>query len=207
VNAATDLTVLTIHHAPSRAGTCLPKPIKSDPRIHAHLYIAKGLAARFLPLVGGQRDFDDLVAVGLEALWRACESFEEDGGAAFPTFANTCVFNALVHEQLKCWRLRRRTSIAKFNIHESEDDDSPFVALVSSTPTPERAYAALEIARAVLSAARGRNRQIVQCVLDGDTLTDAGAEVGLSKERARQVFETACDVVQRRVERKEKRLA
>jgi hypothetical protein len=44
----------------------------------------------------------------------------------------------------------------------------------------------------------------VQSVLDGDTLADAGAEVDLSRESARVIFENACRVVRARVKRKER---
>ena len=204
--AAHSLTALSTHHVTCPvSGSRLPKPVQADPRIHEHQHIARHLAQRFVRRMAGQRDFDELFSVAMEGLWKACLKYSAERGAEFASYANTCIYNELEHEQRFVWSQCRRVWLRKIPIDTEDDWESS--ELASSMPSPERAYAAIELARAVLKCTSQRNRRVVQCVLDGDTLADAGAEANVGKERARQIFDDACRIVRERNGRREKRLA
>lgn len=183
-------------------GSFLPSS-KADPRLTEYRNIAQHLANRFTTLVGGQLDYDDLFSVAMLALWQATLDYRENEHAEFSTFAYRCVFNALSHEQQRVWRARRRTWMKARSLDADEAERS--LALTSSLPTPEQAYATVEAARAVLGATKPKNHPLVMALLQGGSLQDAADTRGLSREQARMIFKNACTKTRRQVARKERR--
>lgn len=203
--AATSHPTLSTHHVTCPvSGSRLPKHVKADPRMLEHQHIARQLAQRFVRRMAGQRDFDELFAIAMEGLWKACLQYDAARGAAFASYANTCIYNELEHEQRFVWSQCRRGWLRKATI--DTDDDWESSALVSALPSPERAYAAFELAEAVLNSTSPRNRRVLRAVLEDATLGDAGAEADMCGERVRQLFRDACSIVRERVLRREKRL-
>jgi RNA polymerase sigma factor (sigma-70 family) len=185
-------------------GTPLPRPVQADPRIAEYTPLAKAMAHKFLPRMGGLLTIDDLVSVGLVAIWRATERYDAAEGMTFGSYANMCVHHALEQEQLKVWRKGRRAWLKQTSIHADGDDDLG-IDLPSPLPNPERAYAAFELATAVVNAAANeRDRVLVRQLCLGDTLAEVGKEAGLSRERARMIHERALRIVRTRIERKER---
>jgi hypothetical protein len=101
------------------------------------------------------------------------------------------------------WNEQRRAWLQQDSIHPQNDDDRG-IQLTSSWPDPERAYSAFEIATAVVEAGNERDRDLLRQLILGETLVDAGGDLGLSRERVRQIQENAFRVVRRSVERKER---
>ncbi len=183
-------------------GPFLPIP-QVDPRIREYRNVACYLARRFVPFVHGQLDFDDLHSIALTALWRATRDFRETEGVSFNTYAYRCISNALEHEQQRVHRARRRTWLRSRVLDMDQQERSS--AFASADPTPEKAYASLETARAVLDAAKPKNRAVVAVLLEGGSLQEAADVRGITREQARNIFKGACEHVRRGVSRNERR--
>lgn len=183
------------------AGMPLPRPVPHDPRITEYTPLAKAMAHKFLPRMGGLHTIDDLVSIGLVALWKATEKYDPAEGMAFGSYANMLVHHALEQEQLKVWRNGRRAWLKQTSIHATDDDDLG-IDLPSPLPNPEQAYAAFELATAVIGAGREKERGLLRLLCLGETLADAGKESGVSKQRAQKIQDQAFGVVRKRIERK-----
>lgn len=185
------------------AGMPLPRPVPHDPRITEYTPLAKALAHKFLPRMGGLHTIDDLVSIGLVALWKATEKYDPAEGMAFGSYANMCVHHALEQEQLKVWRNGRRAWLKQTSIHPTDDDDLG-IDLPSPLPNPEQAYSAFQLATAIVAAGKDRDRGVLRLLCLGETLSDAGEERGLSRERTRQIHARAVRIARTRIERKER---
>lgn len=185
-------------------GKPLPRPAQADPRIVEYTPLAKALAHKFLPRMGGLLTIDDLVSVGLVALWRATQKYDAAEGMAFGSYANMLVHHALEQEQLKVWRMGRRGWLRQASIHPTDDDDLG-IDLPSPLPNPEQAYSAFELASAVIGAGKERDRGLLRQLCLGESLVDAGRDAGVSKQRAQKIQDQAFSVVRKRIERKETR--
>lgn len=186
----------------SQGTAYLPAP-KPDPRIAEHLPLARSIARKFLPNMGGMLDLDDLVSVALQAMWEATPSFDDKRGVKFGQFARSCMRLALRRQQRDVWNKQRRVWLEQTSIHP-DGDDYRGIELVTGWPDPERAYSTYELATAVLNTTTGRDRQLIRQLFLGDTLADAGKDAGVSRERARCIQEQAFRIAKRRVGRSHK---
>jgi len=187
------------------AGPQLPRPIQADPRIAAHLPLARAMACKFLPRMGGMLELDDLVSVALTAVWVAAPDFDKARGVTFGQFARKCIWNALRRHQRDIWKQQRRAWLQQVSIHPQSDEERG-IELPTTWPDPERAYAAFQIATQVVEAGNERDRELLRQLLLGETLVDAGNDAGISKQRAHEIQERAFRIVRKRVERKERRV-
>ncbi len=186
-------------------GMTLPRPVAADPRLAEHLPLAKAMARKFLPRMGGLLELEDLVSIGLTAMWVAAPEFDEARGTTFGQFAQRCIWSALRNQQREIWKEHRRGWLRQESIHPKDDDDRG-TQLATTIPDPERAYSHLEIACAVMDTATGRDRELLRQLCLGETLADAGKDAGLSRERTRQIQERAWRIVRERTQRAEAKL-
>jgi RNA polymerase sigma factor (sigma-70 family) len=186
-------------------GMPLPRSVQADPRIIEHLPLVRAMARKFLPRMGGLLELDDLVSIGLAAMWSAAPEFDASRGVTFGQFAQRCIWSALRNQQREIWKEHRRGWLEQTSIHPKDDDDRG-IQLPSPWPDPERAYSAFELASAVVGTATGRDRELLRQLCLGETLADAGKDAGVSRQRAHEIQEKAFRVVRRQVERKAAKL-
>ncbi len=151
------------------------------------------LTRRNLGRLGFFYDYDDLLNHARLALWRAHQTFDPGAGTNFQTYLWACIthaFNAL-HKGVST--KGRRDRIKSFSL-ESEMEDSHF-QLPSSSRTAEACMMDVEESVAVRDAIQAldpRDRHVLISRLYEDrTLIDIGAEMGVCRERIRQIEKKA----------------
>lgn len=174
------------------------------PRSHAersqlllsHVGLVHSVARRFSRQLRRFYEYEDLVAIGQEALWRATETWDPDLAASFLTYGH----KALIHiylEVRKHWnRPKRQAAYTSISIEAVEaasekNDAPPLFVLRSLLPDPEilarreqercllqREYRRLELRDRHLLAARFE---------EGVTLDEFGKQIGVTRERVRQL--------------------
>lgn len=166
-----------------------PSSPKSDPRIAQYLPLASSFARRY---AGALRSytFDDLLAIAMEALWRATESWVAERGASFVTYAGHCITHAFWLE-IKRVRAQRRIPVRQLQSTSPLTADDGFADLPSDAKTPEEILSERAVKGTVTSLMRGldtrRKLVIRRRYQAGATLEQIGAELGVTRERARQL--------------------
>ncbi len=136
-------------------------------------------------------DYDDLLNHARQGLWRAHKTFDPGNGANFQTYARrviTNAFNGLHHFSKANMRRDRRRSV-------SVDDDAEDLHLSGdSVPADEMMIADEEssIVRSAVGSLDPRARKVVLDRLVAErTLEEIGHELGLTRERVRQIERAA----------------
>lgn len=165
-----------------------PSP-KGDPRIARYMPLARSFARKYageLPL----HTFDDLLSIAMEALWRATERWVPERGATFVTFAGQCITHALWLE-IKRSRAQRRIPVRELLSTSPVNSDDGYFDLPSDAKTPEEILSERAVKGTVTSLMRGldtrRKLVIRRRYQAGATLEQIGAELGVTRERARQL--------------------
>jgi RNA polymerase sigma factor (sigma-70 family) len=147
-----------------------------------HIGIAGAAAARFARIENV--DIEDSEAFGdaCVALVRAALAFDPERGLQFSTLAVRACNNAVLDglRQRTGWRRRERD---KLHFHAIGDTDHECTAR-SEIDVQE----IVRDVHAAIDKLPERNSYIVQRRLEGATLETIGAEVGLTKERVRQIW-------------------
>lgn len=77
--------------------------------VEKHLYLVRGMVLGTVSVnetVQGL-GYDDLYQIGCEALCHAAQKYQEDGGAAFPTFAGIVIKNRLISHCRKITKVQK----------------------------------------------------------------------------------------------------
>ncbi len=188
MNAARRLPAFALHHVPLCSGTRLPKP-KDDPRIAQYLPLCRAMARRWLTKMAGQLEFEDLVNIGLEAVWQATKSHDPDGAASFGTYARACVHNALNNRRQRVWRKARRAWLKQDSMHPQDDDD-PGIDLQSALPSPLALLCSAEDHRSLreaLSKLKPGHRDLLERIFVSDAdPVDVARDISLSRQAVQQ---------------------
>jgi RNA polymerase sigma factor (sigma-70 family) len=136
-------------------------------------------------------DYDELMNHARQGLWRAHETYDPNNGANFQTYARrvmTNAFNALHHYSQANMRRDRYKSV-------SVDDDAGDLHLSSdSIPADVKMMADEEavLVRTALSELKPRDKRVIMDrLIKEKTLEVVGAELGLTRERVRQIEKAA----------------
>lgn len=171
-------------------------PVNVDARIVEALPTIRHLAHRYhRGWVAKHLDVDDLIAIGMRALWRALPEFNEKR-SGFRTYTWRVVSNALRQERLRYMRLRRVAVL--FPLHNTEGDP---IDLTCPWPGPERIVWVLQVRRLIEGLAPAHREVLQRRVFDEDTLAEVGNDMGLTRERVRQIERDALDILERRIKR------
>ena len=143
-------------------------------------------------LGGHNRDFAELVSDGYVALMKAVEKFDFSRGYRFSTYASWAVINTLLQDSMRDHRRDRSLTGYKSMLEAAPDhrnDESPCVM------ERERCQ---EVIRGMLGRLNDRERKIIvsRFGLGGTrqkTLNQLGEELGITKERVRQIETRARD--------------
>lgn len=163
-----------------------------DLLICANLRLVVSLARRFVHPTDG--DFFELVSEGNIALLRALESFDISQGVKFSTYATTAIRRHYYH--LRVYQQRQRT---RFTSGVEVDD-----AAEDGRQRHDGSYdpESLPVERALLGLVQRlepRERLLVAARFGLNpgtserSFTDLGSELGVSKERVRQIVNRALD--------------
>lgn len=146
-------------------------------------------------------DFDDLMQEGRLALLRANERFDPSTGNKLLTFATICIQRAMGEHArsfahpVKYPRQRRkvRQAIQRVSFGEPLYEDSTRTwAEVLAAPQPDLEYAPTDDLMAILGKALKKLTPKQQAVIkarfmEGRKLREVGQELGVSRERVRQI--------------------
>ncbi len=138
-------------------------------------------------------DYEDLFTVAQQGLWRAHISFDPDNGANFQTFARrviTNAFNALHHYSRANVRRDRIRSLSI----DDDSDGTTFQHPSDCVPADLKVISDQEasLVRSSLDGLKTRDRQIILDRLVRErTLEEVGKDVGLTRERVRQIEKAA----------------
>ena len=163
--------------------------IPSDPRIAQYLPLVKAKARRFVRAMWGTATVDDLVAVGMVAVWEATKSFNPDRECSFGTWVSRCVHWAMSHEHKRAHKPRRGARVVKLSIHADGDDDLG-IEIESPLPLPweqaEESARAMVLVEAIATLPPDLQFVIEQHYFWERTFEQIGAEVGVSKQAIHQ---------------------
>ncbi len=145
----------------------------------------RGLVACALRKLGLPRDDEDLWSAGLLGLTRAAQHYNPERGFKFSTYGFYCARREILNELRTRNRWRRETCSTDLS------DPGNMVEAVAAAPEendPGRDLAA-DLARAIEEADLTTNERtaIRARFFQGKTLEEVGEELGVSRERARQI--------------------
>lgn len=179
-------------------GNPLPRPIPADPRIAQHQRLARGMAKKYLNRVRGAYEIDDLINYANEAIWQATLDFDPKAGITFGQWARFKIRGALRRLQEKAWRGMRVGFVVSMHY---QDDESRGLGLPCPLPGPERLVWIVEV-RQLIARLESPHREVLQRrIFDEDTLAEVGADMGLTRERVRQLEVDALRILERRITR------
>lgn len=174
-----------------------PLLASSDPRIARWTPLAAGIARQFHKKLWRWCEVADLVAIGVEALWRATLTYEDEHGseAQFQTYARHAIVNAFLAEGHRWRALKRKDCVLSESMDEEVFEIGQRRQYASELPSPESALLLAE-ERSSVRAAVDRLKTSEQFViekrlLDELTLVETGLLRGVSRERIRQIEKRA----------------
>ncbi len=153
------------------------------PLIHRH-------AVAFSRLLAGYVDYDDLVSLGMSAVWRATESFDAALGANFSTHVYNHIKWTLLAEYKRARLPKRGLRAVRISIHPQDDDDLG-IEITEPRPSPEHAVIAAELAQATSQAIGGltpRQGSILRAhFYQGLTFQEIADDLGCSRQAVQQL--------------------
>lgn len=140
-------------------------------------------------------ELDDMVSIGMEAVWYAERTWNGERGASFSTHVQRVLEHALLKRVVHLLRPKRHSK-AVTSLTTWDDEHGEYVERDTPCdwPDPEHAVLMAERARAVQAATdrlTARERRIVLQRSDEEPLVEIGRELGISRERTRQLQEEA----------------
>lgn len=161
-----------------------------------HTSLVHGVARKFIRRLKRFYEYEDLIAMGQETLWRATETWDPDLAASFMTYGHRALWHAFL-EVHKHWnRAKRQAAYTSVSIEAVEEaveahDRPPLFVLRSALPDPE-ALARRAEERLLLACEYRhlelRDRQLLAARFEEEvTLDEFGKIAGVTRERVRQL--------------------
>jgi RNA polymerase primary sigma factor len=182
-----------------------------------HLGLVWSIAKRFRWAIGGALDLDDLVQAGALGLMRALRTYDAERGVTMATYAVPWIRRFIVrtianqrrtvrvpvHEQTRRWRCGAPAQLNAVSL------DAPVHPASASTlgdalrSEDENPSARVDAQRALLRLDERARRVLVARFFNDETLEEAGASLGVTRERARQLEAEALRKLRRTLARRE----
>lgn len=177
----------------------------SDPRIAQWTPMVRGIAKRYWRQLGRFHGYDELVAMGMETLWKATLGYDakDPSGAQFVTYARA----ALVHEfqkQVKYWHAYcRRDASRSVSLDEPGADGSPLRQFDSGVSSPEAQVLESEVKREIARAMTHLSPR-ERAVVSGRLLDDLSHQVlsgtlRVTRQRVQQIESGAIEKIRMRL--------
>lgn len=168
------------------------KPPPADPRIAQWTPLVHKIAQQYYRRLWRWHEYDDLVSIGLDALWRATQYYEPVNpvAAQFQTYAYRCVVFAFNHEIKYSKAKRRRERANSLSLDELMDEGYAPPEVGTRPLTSEQILIEREEVTAIdnaMEALTPREAEIIVARIRGLTLLEIGAQKQLSRERIRQL--------------------
>jgi RNA polymerase sigma factor FliA len=167
--------------------------------VHQHLHLVRAIARRVRRELDGHVEIEDLEGHGMEGLVQAAARFDRRRGASFATFAAYRIRGAMYDAVRALGRYSRREvaehrAAAALTAQPLPSDPD---AVAGDAPPADEIAAARERRRQLHDAVArlpGQESQVIRKVYFEDKmLTDAGAELGLSKSWSSRLHARAVD--------------
>jgi RNA polymerase sigma factor (sigma-70 family) len=147
-----------------------------------------------------KREYDDMVSAGFIALMRAAERFQPQLGFKFSTFACRAIQWEILHE---ADRLRTQVRYSSLDAVDADGTDRASILPDGrqAQPIDEASHREQrDCAEALLRRLPPRMAGILRArIMRGQTLKAIGEELGITKERVRQIELQAMNLLKKRV--------
>ncbi len=185
-------------------------PARDDPRLAQWRPLVIGIAKRFYARLGRAHDLEDLIAIGMQALWRATEQYDETdpSQAHFSTYAARCIANTFCREITDARRKKRevlfRTTSADAVVRRAEEQEEvPKYQFVSTDEISEEALMRREEERALhqaLAELKPREAGVIRArFMHGGAAQSVARELGVSRSRVVQIERVALQKLRERL--------
>ena len=145
-------------------------------------------------------EYDDLVAIGTIALWRATVEYEPSRGTFMP-FAWACIRRALLSEKQDSRRKKIIPPRKTQSVDVTDDGSEPLQLRARCEDADElldRARANRQIRLAVVTLPVNL-RAVIESRADGETLETIGERVGITREAVRLREKTAMRMIREKI--------
>ncbi len=171
-------------------------------RAEANQGLAWMVANRFHRKTQGEDARQELGAIALLALCQAAQGFDENRGYAFSTYAMMACKQAILDERQSGGPIHtprylshktnagHRYRADREHIRDADFSTAPLANLSDPTPSQVEQAKATEIRERVQRLPQ-RERHIIERMIDGWDSTEIGLEMGITRERVRQLAQVA----------------
>lgn len=162
----------------------------------SHTSLVHSVARKFSRRLKRFYEYDDLVAIGQEALWRATETWDPDRAASFLTYGHKTLLHVFLEAHKHWSRPKRQAAYTSISIEAVEaaflgEGHAPLFVLRSTLPDPEATAGLVQERRLITSELRHlepRDQQLLRARFEDDvTLDEFGGQIGVTRERVRQM--------------------
>jgi RNA polymerase sigma factor (sigma-70 family) len=168
----------------------VPQQLPNDPTINAMVAKHQGLAIlatrKAMKHAMSHVDEQDVLSHTMYALWRACVRFEPERGFKFSTLGYTSCMKA-ARQKVQIENVRARVIRPKQLVHDQYTDANSS-SVVGQLIAREDSNDDVAFINGLLATESKRDAQLIyRYLVDGLTLVAAGREVGVTRERVRQI--------------------
>lgn len=136
-------------------------------------------------------EYEDKVAIGQGALWKAIMGFDVSRGFRFSTLATTCIANEMRKTLISQQALVRRANLEARSLEEPLGPDGDFTLadlLANRSPVEDAgASRAAERFADLLARVGPREREVLEARLGGASMAEVGAQLGISAQRVQRI--------------------
>jgi RNA polymerase sigma factor (sigma-70 family) len=167
-----------------------------------HFYLVERALVRYCSRYQDP-EFEDRLGDGAEGLCRAAKMYDADheDGASFATFATRRILGAMVDGYRVATHMNRQTKerrtmsplfnrsvMSILDSREVEDEEQGMVAEFLKAPGDlENDTVHSLLTRTILDTVEGRDRKVLQGLMDNKTLAQIGRELGVTESRVSQL--------------------
>lgn len=169
----------------------MPVPV-TDPRLEQYKPMVRAMAAKAHRY--GLRfwhDYEDVVSIGMEALWEATQRFNPEFGAKFSTYARLCIDSHFINAKKSLKRAKRRGVFSEVSLDLTYPSGDQVFDPPHQDPSPEGLLLERERHRHVREGVERlseRDRYVLLQRVEGQrSLTEVGRDLKVTRQAAHQI--------------------
>ena len=161
------------------ADWCTPVP-GEDELLQKHQGLVHAILRR--DFTGLKIEYDDALQIGMLALLEAIRTFDSEKGASLPAWATIFIRRRLIREYRRMQAEKRKADRGAVSLDApiSEEDDRALQIPDSGQDLERKAIARVQVER-LKSRLRGRDLEIIEMLLDGQSIAKVCEATGLSR--------------------------